>query len=270
MEAHTAAESTQVLRETLQRDGYLLLRHLLDPVAVEEMRSAYFDQFEAKYFEDRDAGVFVDGAEWTGPFHGTEGHPAWETARSELFRQFAEQDVLFDLAEDLLDASVFTLERRPVRSFWPNSHYSSRAHTDEYFGSVPGKSQHMGTMRFLTMWVPIGDVPLRTGGLVYLEDSQQVVPEEIREKLGDPDRGPDALPIAADLKALADLTNRRWAWTDYRAGDVVVHTPRTVHASLDCETRYARMSTDLRFVNSADRSKIDQRWMVPWSSDDGI
>ena len=49
---------------------------------------------------------------------------------------------------------------------------------------------------------------------------------------------------------------------NYEAGDVVFHTPYTVHAGAmnESETGKIRVSTDLRFV---DRTKpYDQRWTV--------
>jgi hypothetical protein len=66
---------------------------------------------------------------------------------------------------------------------------------------------------------------------------------------------------------VARQLGRRWLWADYRAGDVVVHCPHIIHASLDTATRAMRMSVDIRFV--AAEQAPDDRWLSPWSANDG-
>jgi ectoine hydroxylase-related dioxygenase (phytanoyl-CoA dioxygenase family) len=66
----------------------------------------------------------------------------------------------------------------------------------------------------------------------------------------------------------ARVLGGRWLWTDYRAGDVVLHSPHLVHASLDNTSDVMRLSADLRFVRSDGRP--DERWKNDWSADDGF
>lgn len=63
---------------------------------------------------------------------------------------------------------------------------------------------------------------------------------------------------------------RRWLATDYEAGDVVLHTPFTIHASTinhDPENRI-RLATDLRFVDSS--RPWDARWDKHYETNDGV
>ena len=77
----------------------------------------------------------------------------------------------------------------------------------------------------------------------------------------------DVRPITHDLKWLSDFSGRRWLCTDYAAGDVVVHSPAIIHASVDGELDLMRVSTDVRFRRAG--SPSDPRWLDDWSADDG-
>jgi ectoine hydroxylase-related dioxygenase (phytanoyl-CoA dioxygenase family) len=66
----------------------------------------------------------------------------------------------------------------------------------------------------------------------------------------------------------ARVLGGRWLWTDYRAGDVVLHSPHLVHASLDNTSDLMRLSADLRFRRTDGRP--DDRWNSDWSADDGF
>ena len=58
------------------------------------------------------------------------------------------------------------LPRQIVRHFHKGPH-ASRAHTDfDYLDR--------GSDRVVTMWIPIGDCPMRTGGLAYLSGSHRL------------------------------------------------------------------------------------------------
>jgi hypothetical protein len=66
---------------------------------------------------------------------------------------------------------------------------------------------------------------------------------------------------------VSEELDRRWLWTDYRAGDVAIHSPHVVHASLDTTTETMRMSADVRFLRRGEPA--DPRWQQPWAGDDG-
>jgi ectoine hydroxylase-related dioxygenase (phytanoyl-CoA dioxygenase family) len=66
---------------------------------------------------------------------------------------------------------------------------------------------------------------------------------------------------------VAERLGRRWRWADYQSGDVTVHSPHLVHASLDTTTDAMRLSADLRFLRRG--QPADARWLVAWAGDDG-
>ncbi|WP_313955869.1 phytanoyl-CoA dioxygenase family protein [Microbacterium sp. 1.5R] len=123
-----------------------------------------------------------------------------------------------------------------------------------------------GTDRVLSMWIPLGDCAVETGGLAYLEGSHhRVMAQERAGTLRMP-----AASITADLPALADEYDARWLIADYRAGDVMVHSAHIVHASTDNVDPGSRirLSTDIRYQRVSD--PIDWRWQEHWFEGDGL
>lgn len=251
------------LCERLRRDGFLLLRGVLDRAAVLRLRETYFSRLAPGYLKPGTPvveGVF-SGALPPGTLpHGVPGHPAHTFARSREFERFSEHAVLRRLAETLMDGSVKLLPRKIVRHFHPGSYRASRAHTDFDYMT-------QGTHQLVTTWIPIGGCPLLMGGLIYLEGSHNLAAGQLGALRTKTDRPQDARPISHDLRWTAERTGRRWLWTDYAAGDLTVHTPHIVHASLDTGTPQMRLSADLRFQLAGART--DGRWQKAWSADDG-
>ena len=123
-----------------------------------------------------------------------------------------------------------------------------------------------GTDRVYTSWIPLGDSPPERAGLLYLEGSHRYFRAE------DPRSGHryDGTHVTVDLPALAERLDSRWLWADFRVGDMVVHSPYAVHASLDNTDagRVMRLSTDIRYQLRSDPA--DQRWTDHWRDDDGL
>jgi len=134
-----------------------------------------------------------------------------------------------------------------------------------------------GTQNLLTTWLPVGDAPLRVGGLMILENSHQQA-DRLRNYLSrDVDEycsnGPNAQKIESgemllewdgalskDPVSLREKLGGRWLTADYHAGDILIFTMRTVHASLDNQTNKIRLSADLRY-QAADEP-MDERFAV--------
>ncbi len=132
-----------------------------------------------------------------------------------------------------------------------------------------------GTSNLYTAWVPLGDVPLRVGGLMILEGSHQN--EALRKNYGslDVDAACDNHPgarnqveamgfhesgaIGTDPIALRERLGGRWLTAEYRMGDLLVFSMFTVHASLDNQTREIRLSSDSRYQLASE--PVDERWV---------
>jgi hypothetical protein len=252
------------LRSQYQRDGYLLLRGVLDPSLLWTLRGLYFSRFDPSYLRpgtDPCQGVYSGRRPPGLPAHGTAGHPAYAFVREEPFAQLVSPPALERLAEKVLGGPVRRLPRAPLRHFDCHAPLASRAHVDRTY-------LDQGSEQVATMWIPIGDCSRSTGSLVYLEGSADMDHGLLEELATVTDRPDDPRPISHNLAWVAERSGRRWLWADFRAGDVAVHAPGIIHASLDTTTEEMRLSADVRFVAAG--QKADPRWLSAWAGDDGF
>ncbi|MFF3644198.1 phytanoyl-CoA dioxygenase family protein [Streptomyces sp. NPDC002564] len=258
-----APRDPDALRERLDADGYLYLPGLLDRAEVLRLRGEYFSLFPPGLLaagSRPEDGVFSGRVPAEVPEYGVAGHPAYTFVRSAPFDDFVGNPVLAELAAQLLGFKAEMLPRRILRHFHRGTLRASRAHVDlDYMDE--------GSPRVVTLWIPVGDCPPQTGALVYLEGSHRLAPEEYAPLRDVTDRPGDRRQICHDLALTARTLGRRWLCADFAAGDVMVHLPRTIHASLDTTTDAMRLSVDARFIRSDDTP--DPRWLKPWSADDG-
>ena len=237
------------LRARYRAEGYVLLRKFLPASVVETLRDAYLGLYRA-----------APAAGGVLPSHGVKGHPAFEFVRGATFRRFVEQPVFKAFADRLTGAVAVPIRRTPLRHFPAGSGIASRAHIDgTYINGAPTD--------IVTIWTPLGACPIDGGSLMYLEGSHADPALADKVRGGAPlDRTSDVRPITHDLKWLADVTASRWLAADFAAGDVVVHSPSIIHATLDAAT-HTRVSADIRF-RRVDGPQ-DPRWENDWSADDG-
>lgn len=251
------------LVDRLAEDGYLLLRRVLDREQVLDVRRDYFGQFPPGLLAPGTSavdGVFSGSRPAGLPPYGTAGHPAHAYVRSSAFDAFTRQPALADLASTLLAGAATLRERRILRHFDNAAPMASRAHVDRDY-------MDQGSEQIVTMWIPVGDCPVEGGGLVYLSGSHHADAASLDTLRQVTDRPDDHRPVSHDLGLVARHLGGRWLGTTFEAGDVAVHTPGLVHASLDNRRAVMRLSIDLRFQLAG--SAADPRWDAPWSADDG-
>lgn len=256
-------EDRSALRAAFVRDGYVLLRAVLDREQVFDLRADYFDRFDPVLLAPGTTpreGIFSGTLPPGLPPYGVAGHPAHDLVRSEKFDRLTRDPALAAVADRLLDAPARLLPRRILRHFHNGSTIASRAHVDFDY-------MDRGSQDAVTAWIPLGDCPIACGGITYLEDSHRsgrAVLDGLRDNT---DRLDDRRPISNDLALTARALGGRWRWTDFAAGDVVLHSPHLVHASLDNRSALMRLSADVRFAPAG--AETDPRWMSDWSADDG-
>jgi hypothetical protein len=266
----------RLLRARLLQDGYLYLPGLLDRDAVRAGRIELLERVHAHGALDPacpiEAGVLRPDAEDLG---------LWQSypSSSDQLLSVLRSDTLMDLFAGILGG--------PVRSYdfvWlrdqPRSHGIS-PHCDLVFMS-------RGTPDVLTCWTPFGDIPVGAGGLMLLEDSHRTSTVRLADYLRQDvdtycENGPNAEAvrsgamrwehwqapapgkdwngeIAEDAVALQEQWGGRWLTApEYRMGDVLIFTMRTVHAGTDNETNRLRLSTDSRYQRAD--APIDERWI---------
>ena len=262
-----------VLQEQYRAQGYLWLRGFLPRDEVTEFRRRFFSAFGH-------TGLLKPGTDPAeGVYSGTDTKPQTnkvllEQARTAAYEAFCLQPRLWRFFDAFLGGPSYLHKRKIIRYLTPGSVQATPAHYDLIY--LRG-----GTDSVVSCWIPLGDVPLRVGGLVYLEGSDalgRTLEAEFSRRNAElsPEERVSAYNknmaeggwIGKDLPAMAEQFDARWLVADYEAGDVVVHSAYMLHASLDntdLEGRI-RLSTDIRYQNV--RDEIDARWNAHWSLDD--
>lgn len=247
----------------LRGDGYLLLRGFLDPAEVLDFRRYYFETL-------RPAGLIAAGSDAVDG--RAAGRPADQEALRRLlysivvpgteYQRLCAHPAIEQFFRWLLTDEVHLHRRKILRHTRPGDSgigTATQAHYDLVY-------LREGTDRVLSMWIPLGDCPVDRGGLIYLEGSHhRVLHDERHGRLPRP-----AASITADLPGLAEKYDTRWLTTDFRAGDVMVHSAHIIHAATDNvdPDGILRLSTDIRYQRSGE--PIDWRWQQHWHYTDGL
>lgn len=176
---------------------------------------------------------------------------------------------------------------KTMMGFWERFFGESARHFDfTWFRAVtPGRAtpphtdavyMNRGTHNLFTCWTPIGDVPLELGGLLVLEGSHRH--EKLRQNYSSKDVDAVCANLRPDLKTSrrntlggngGALSNRpaklqqalggRWLSANYQAGDVLLFSIYTVHCSLDNSTDGVRLTSDSRYQRASEA--VDERWI---------
>ncbi|KAF1970190.1 hypothetical protein BU23DRAFT_601118 [Bimuria novae-zelandiae CBS 107.79] len=289
------------LRRRYEQDGYVFLKGLLPRADVLQARKEYFEMLAPsgvlKPGTAAVDGIFND-AKSAEDFPGIgagaspgNGRPGADTA--EVFvdlalqahyadwykERFCKHPILKETIARISGWGDNTLGVR--RSLLRNNTPGNKAigvHYDQIF------LRH-GEPTSFTAWVPMGDISMTGGGLIYLENGHTLGREleadftrKAEESGLTDDEAKNAFNqnmlstglLADGPREYSETFGRRWLVTSYEAGDVVLHTPYTIHAStMNFDPKNViRVGTDLRFV---DRSRAwDKRWDKDYEFNDGV
>lgn len=269
-----AAESLAALRARYADDGYLWLKNFLPRDEVIAFRGMFFSWFA-------DTGLLKPG---TDPREGISSGEAgnadlerrrlMEFVRSAAYESFCLHPRLWQYLDRFIEGPPYLHKRKLVRYTRPGDPASTPAHYDLVY--LRG-----GTDRLVTVWIPIGDTPALMGGLVYLEGSHALGKRMEADFAKANAELPPAERVSAynrnmaeggwiskDLPDMADKFDARWLIADYEAGDILLHSPYTIHAATTNQdpANRLRLSTDIRYQNV--RDEIDARWNNPWTLGD--
>lgn len=276
LEPTDPGQSHAVLREQYEAQGYLWLKGMLPRDDVLAFRSRVFSTL-------RECGMVAEGTDPVlGIASGSEHEPGkphpnkliMEIVRWAAFEAFCLARPIIEFYEDFLEGAVYLHKRKIIRYGLPNDPRCTGPHYDLVY--LRG-----GTDRLCTSWIPIGDIPVEMGGLIYLENSHRIGPRlesEYRERSVDlpPEERVSAYNRLMDqggwldrnIDALADKFESRWLVGDYETGDMVVHGPYMIHASTENvdPLKRMRLSCDIRYQRV--RDEIDARWANHWTLED--
>ncbi|KAL7940368.1 phytanoyl-CoA hydroxylase [Trichoderma barbatum] len=285
------------LRQRFAKNGYLLLKGLLPREDVLQVRRRYFEMLDEtgilKPGTTRVEGIFdsnKDPADFPGLGTGIKGTGtavskkfmdlALKAHSEDWYRdQLCKHPVLMDFISKFTDwgQNTWGLERTLLRNNLPGNK-AIGVHYDYIF------LRH-GDDSVLTAWVPIGDVQIDGGGLIYLEkghDLGKAIEQQFTEmakasgltdeeaKFAFNKNMMSGGVLAQGPKGFSDAYQRKWLVSNYEAGDVVLHSSYMIHASTinRDKTGTIRLGTDLRFVDS--REPWDNRWAKVYEDDDGL
>ncbi|KAJ5777415.1 hypothetical protein N7520_000661 [Penicillium odoratum] len=289
------------LRKRFEEDGYLFLKQILPRKDVLEARNAYFSSLKStgvlKPGTEPVEGIF-DPAKTQEEYPGIgagqavgNGRPGGEKAAAFVdlaldahyqewyAEKFCKHPALYDFIARFSGWNKNTLgfRRTLLRNNIPGSKPIG-VHYDQIF------LRH-GDPTSITAWVPIGDIKLNGGGLIYLENGDSIGVEREKEfyrtakEAGLSDEEAKnafnsnmmATGLLSEFPAqFARDHDRRWLVSAYEAGDVVLHKPHMIHASCinHDPDNVIRLATDLRFCDSS--KPFDKRWMNHYTFNDGV
>ena len=251
--------------DILERDGYLLLRGVLDGDEVIAAREEVFQRLEA-VGEIRSPAL-------DGVASGDSRRSQTEPDLGAFWKSVSEGPMLRRLSHgprlrQILGAA-FGEPARPHDLIYlrPTAvGNATRPHYDYPFFAG-------GSDRIYTAWVPLGDVPVSDGPLMIVDGSHRFTDliDPIRNVDYQAERSNEVVQKAAYEQVNADhpidLARRRGSrllTVNFRSGDLVVFTGFTLHGSFDNRSPIGRvrLSFDVRFQPAAHPAD-DPRYFGP-------
>ncbi|OQE38030.1 hypothetical protein PENCOP_c009G00365 [Penicillium coprophilum] len=289
------------LRSRYEQDGYLFLKQVLPREDVLAARDAYFSSLKStgvlKPGTAPVEGIFdpaKDHLDYPGigaAHAGGNGKPGGERAAAFVdlaldahyqdwyAEKFCNHPALYDFIARFSDwgKNTVSLRRTLLRNNIPGSKPIG-VHYDQIF-------LRYGDPTSVTAWVPMGDIKLNGGGLIYLEDGDGIgleMEEAFFAKAKQAGLTDEEAKSAFNSNMMstgllserpaefAREYGRRWLVSAYEAGDVVLHKPHMIHASTvnNDPDNVIRLATDLRFCDSS--KPYDKRWMNFYTFNDGV
>ena len=282
-------EGIKVLRKRFAKDGYLFLKKLLLKEDVISFREWVFnklidtgilkDNTEVKYGianPELEKNLKKDFFQSGRSLNPDVKERISQLVKSTKYESFCSQPRLTNFIDEFINGISYLHKRKILRHTLPNSDNATPAHYDLIY-------LRAGTDNIITAWIPIGDIAIEEGGLMYLEGSHLEgvkLEKKFSKKNADLSREEQINAfnknmteggwISKDFPNLANKFNSQWLVADYEAGDVLLHSPYLIHASTNNESKKnrIRLSTDIRFQNVNDQ--IDKRWSNHWHEDDNL
>jgi hypothetical protein len=262
MEETSCSASPALLHEHMDRDGYLLLKGLLDPANVLAARRRVLEQLKEKDQLKEGSptmdGIFRPGTKlFFQPELAQKNNPELQ----ELL--YAPDGKLMLFFERFLGGAVAHFDFTWLRCL--TSGPGTPPHCDiVYMGR--------GTRRLYTAWLPLGRADFETGGLCVLEGSHKN--ERLQKTYGSRDvdsycinRENDSAKTATGLNGwlsgnanlIRKQLGQRWLVSEYEPGDTVIFCMDLVHGGLDNQSDRLRLSSDSRYQLASE--PIDDRWV---------
>lgn len=300
------SEPISTLRERYETEGYVFLKDLLPRADVLSAREAYFRSVAPsgvlKAGTQPVEGIFDDdssAADFPGIGAGSVANSRpGGTEKAAVFVDLAlaaHKEAWYAGSDDEVGFARHPMLREFVAAFTGWGQRTLAVRRSLLRNNTPGNGaigvhydqsfMRHGEPTAVTAWVPMGDIRLEGGGLIYLEGGDvlgQELEADFNLKAREAGMSDEEMRSAFNAHmmssgflsdgpaAFARGCGRRWLVSAYEAGDVVFHRPHMIHASTineDPEGRI-RLGTDLRFVDTG--RPWDERWNNHFRFDDGV
>lgn len=231
VDSSSIAGDGDAMRERIARDGFLFFRGLIDPAKLGEVR--------------RDISYAIAAHRWLAPgsdpldrlpgeVEHFEGRRNWwggyrAIQSLESFHAIAHDESVTGTLARLFDEDVLVHPRKIARVIWPGDpKITTPSHQD--FTHI------LGTVDFVTCWIPLADCPSSQGGLRILSGSPAGGLRRVEKATG-----------AGGIRSVVDEDDENWSTVDYRLGDAVVFHALTVHGGVPNTSDRLRLSVDMRY-----------------------
>lgn len=264
-ESNDAIADADVLRERMDRDGYLFLPGFFDREDVRAARLAVCEEFAEEGLLDPEQPIELAIARLDTKL-AFRPDIANGDQSGKLIRKVIYGEKIMQFFSMFLSGEATHYDFTWMRTIAPG--LGSPAHCDVIF-------MGRGTTNLYTAWVPFGDVPLNVGGLLLIEGSHH--DHNVLESYCTMDydsscqNRPDEHPlktagfhssgaISDNMPQMRDTVGRRLLTAqEYKMGDLLIFSVFLVHGSLDNQSKEIRMSTDSRYQLKSE--PLDERWV---------
>ncbi len=238
------------LRARMSEDGYLFLHGLQRRQTVQTARDTVIAYLDSCNYLDRSFPLSdaILAPEHPGGVYL--GGRTQITHQPELLALLESPEVMA-FFEQFLGTSPLTIDYKWLRG-------QGAGATDPHYDVV---YMGRGSPNLYTCWTALGDIALEQGPLAVLKGSHNLDSyRRVRETYGkaDVDRDNISSFFSHDPAEIVEQYGGEWLTSDFQMGDVLIFTMLTMHASLENQTRVARLSCDTRFQPA--NEPLDERW----------
>lgn len=265
-ESNDLLDDPVALRERMDSDGYILMRRLIDPERIADVRND-FQEILAGTGWIHGGSRIAERAPARAPLRESdeEYFGAYDQVQKlESFHALAHDDGLTGLMRALIGATAFPHPLKVARLVFPSAPEVSTPPHQDFLNN-------QGTPELTATWIPLHDCPMESGSLAVLRGSHRFGVLPLEWHLGPGNRQAQMPPEVQE--------QLRWVTTDVNAGDVLIFGALTVHAALNNATFGMRLSVDFRF--QPERQELSELVLQPhfdrlswdeiyegWSSDE--
>jgi hypothetical protein len=250
-DSNSLLEDMPALRERMAKDGYVLLRGLIDRDTVLQARQTILQHMEEHHVLSPDTS-FLEGVMPLGGrslrMMGRKGIVTHPDIVAVL-----ENPSLFEFFQAYFEEPAISFNYKWLRAVG-NEEYTG-AHMDNvYMGQ--------GSPRLHTVWIPFADIDVEQGTLAMCKGSNHLESfAKIRRTYGKMDVDRDKIEgwFTRDPMEIVENVGGQWVTGSFKAGDVILFGMHTMHASTTNMTNRYRLSCDVRFQPASEIA--DSRWI---------